>query len=433
MPTPSQPSRNATDYLIASKQAEIQNLAYFLQMGQLVVMISDLVHALQKERGASNIFLGSQGQHFDQLLVELIADTDRQIDHFGQTLARIHPELSHHCSSSRLLNRIAYVLHGLAGLPSGRQQIRQLSTVPELATQLYSELISGLLAIVFETADTAVDPTIARILVAMFNLMHGKELAGQERALGSAGFAAGQFNPAQIERLQNLIDAQERCFELFCEFSHPAALQLWQQHASHSYLTDIERLRRLILTQANAHNTTTADQDDVWFALLTQRIDDLKTIETALEVHLQQRCEQKLSEAQTALGQQQALIEQLQQHKHDNNDSFVVFLSSQDPQLKTPAQEHLHPDGLSPRLGRSVFELVQHQAHRLQQMQDELDAARQALEERKLQQKAKALLIKHRKMSEDEAHRLLRQMAMDQGKKLAEVAKLVIDMAEFWR
>lgn len=424
--------RSATDYLIAAKQVEIQNLAYFLQMGQLVVMISDLVHALQKERGASNIFLGSKGQHFEQSLQTLTLNTDQHIQDFKQTLNQIHPELSQHCGSSRLLNRIAYVLHGLAGLLTARQQIRQLELAPELATQLYSDIISGLLAIVFETADSAVDPTIARILVAMFNLMHGKELAGQERALGSVGFAAGQFSAVQTVRLQTLIDKQERCFELFREFSQSAALQLWQQYDNQPYLIEIERLRRLILTQ-QPHHSLAADPDDRWFALLTQRIDDLKAVETALEVHLQQLCEQKLSDAKAALGQQQALIEQLEQNKQDSNDHFVVFLSSQDPQLKTPAQEHLHPDGLSPRLGRSVFELVQHQAHRLQQMQDELDAARQALEERKLQQKAKALLIKHRKMTEDEAHRLLRQMAMDQGKKLSEVAKTIIDMADVWR
>lgn len=432
LPAQLQLQRSATDYLIAAKQVEIQNLAYFLQMGQLVVMVSDLVHALQKERGASNIFLGSKGRHFEQSLSTLTQQTDQQIQDFKHTLNQIHPEISQHCSSSRLLNRIAYVLHGLAGLLTARQQIRQLELAPELATQLYSDIISGLLAIVFETADSAIDPTIARILVAMFNLMHGKELAGQERALGSAGFAAGQFSAAQIERLQYLIDAQERCFELFREFSHPAAQQLWQQQSSQSYLIEIERLRRLILTQPQ-HTTRTApiDQDDQWFGLLTQRIDDLKSVETALEVHLQQLCEQKLHDAQVALGQQQALIEQLQ---HDNSDSFVVFLSGHAPQpLKSPHSDHFHPDGLSPRLGRSVFELVQHQAQRLQQMNDELDAARQALEERKLQQKAKALLIKHRQMSEDEAHRLLRQMAMDQGKKLSDVAKSIIDMAQVWR
>ena len=426
-PTP----RSATDYVIAAKQVEIRNLAYFLHMGQLVVMISDLVHALQKERGASNIFLGSKGRHFDQSLQALTQHTDQQTEEFKKILDQIYPEISQYCGSSRLLNRIAYVLQGLAGLADARQQIRQLALATELATQLYSDIISGLLAIVFETADSAVDPTIARILVAMFNLMHGKELAGQERALGSAGFAAGQFSATQIERLQYLIDAQARCFELFREFSHPAVQQLWQQQAGASYLIDVERLRRLILTQAQQPNRALpADQDDQWFALLTQRIDDFKSVETALEVHLQHLCEQKLSDAQTALGQQQALIEQL---AHESSDSFVVFLSNHDPQRNAAPREHFHPDGLTPRLGRSVFELVQHQAQRLQQMQDELDAARQALEERKLQQKAKALLIKHRKMTEDEAHRLLRQMAMDQGKKLSEVAKTIIDMADVWR
>lgn len=429
-----QPTRSATDYLIASKQAEIQNLEYFLQMGQLVVMVSDVVHALQKERGASNIFLGSKGSHFEQLLLELTTHTDQQIQLFQNTLRHIHPQISTHAGNSRLLNRIAYVLHGLAGLDAARQKIRRLELDTEAASQLYKNLISGLLAIVFETADAAVDPTIARILVAMFNLMHGKELAGQERALGAAGFAAGQFRPDQIERLQHLIDAQERCFELFRDFANPAAQQLWQQQSSHSYLIDIERLRRVALTQTTPPQPTLSppnQQSDVWFNLLTQRIDDLKTVETALEVHLQKLCEQTLQEAKIALGQQQALIEQL---THDDHESVMLFVSGHDPQpLKTSSIEQFHPEGLSPRLSRSVFELVQHQAQRLQQMHDELDAARQALEERKLQQKAKALLMKHRRMSEDEAHRLLRQMAMDQGKKLSEVAKNIIEMAGVWR
>lgn len=418
----------AADYLIASKQAEIHSLAYFLQMGQLVVMVSDLVHALQKERGASNIFIASKGQHFQQSLIDLSQSTDHHIQLFQTMLAQIHTHISTQAGNSRLLNRIANVLHGLAGLATLRQQIHQLKMTTEPTTQRYSDIVSGLLAIVFETADAAVNPTIARILVAMFNLMHGKELAGQERALGAAGFAAGGFNAVQIERLQYLIDAQERCFELFLEFSNPATLQLWQQQTTHPYLIDIERLRRMILTQRSAET----DYSDHWFDVLTQRIDDLKTVETALEAHLQHCCQQTLQDAQLTLKQQQAWIDQLQDD--EQADHFTGLLNpDKTPTSHSMHPDHFHPDRLSPQLGRSVFELVQHQAQRLQHMQDELDAARQAIEERKLQQKAKALLIKHRQMTEDEAHRLLRQMAMDQGKKIAEVAKNLIDMADVWR
>ncbi len=56
---PSNPS--AADYLIASKQCELMHLQHFLQMGKLIQSISNLVHGLQQERGASNVFLGSGG------------------------------------------------------------------------------------------------------------------------------------------------------------------------------------------------------------------------------------------------------------------------------------------------------------------------------------------------------------------------------------
>jgi|TARA_R100000781_G_scaffold104313_1_gene68049 AmiR/NasT family two-component response regulator len=38
--------------------------------------------------------------------------------------------------------------------------------------------------------------------------------------------------------------------------------------------------------------------------------------------------------------------------------------------------------------------------------------------------------MKHRKISNDEAHRLLRKLAMDQGRKLPEVARSLISMAD---
>lgn len=40
--------------------------------------------------------------------------------------------------------------------------------------------------------------------------MQGKELTGQERALGAAGFAAGQFSAEQRSAMVALIEAQEQ-------------------------------------------------------------------------------------------------------------------------------------------------------------------------------------------------------------------------------
>ncbi|MDX5363187.1 MAG: ANTAR domain-containing protein, partial [Pseudazoarcus pumilus] len=82
-------------------------------------------------------------------------------------------------------------------------------------------------------------------------------------------------------------------------------------------------------------------------------------------------------------------------------------------------------------LGRSVFDLLHEQSRRLQEMGDELARARGALSERKLIERAKGLLMEHRGLTEDQAYRMLRQTAMDQGKRLVEVAEAVIGFSGF--
>jgi len=90
-----------------------------------------------------------------------------------------------------------------------------------------------------------------------------------------------------------------------------------------------------------------------------------------------------------------------------------------------------HPgQGLGPQMERSILELVQDQARRLQSMGDELDTVRASLTERKTIERAKGLLMAHRQLNEDEAHKTMRQMAMNQNKRLVEVADAVLAMAE---
>ncbi|MGO4843868.1 nitrate- and nitrite sensing domain-containing protein, partial [Rhizobiaceae sp. 2RAB30] len=69
-----------------------------------------------------------------------------------------------------------------------------------------------------------------------------KELSGQERAIGSAGFAARQFTPDQRSQMVALIAAQEQSFITFREIADSAACETWQPLAQAS--RDIERLRR---------------------------------------------------------------------------------------------------------------------------------------------------------------------------------------------
>lgn len=66
----------------------------------------------------------------------------------------------------------------------------------------------------------------------------------------------------------------------------------------------------------------------------------------------------------------------------------------------------------------------------LARLRDELDRARAALEERKVIDRAKGILMKAKNLPEDAAYGLLRKTAMNENKKIAEVAQSVLTAAE---
>jgi response regulator NasT len=63
-------------------------------------------------------------------------------------------------------------------------------------------------------------------------------------------------------------------------------------------------------------------------------------------------------------------------------------------------------------------------------MQDELEATRSELQGRKIIDRAKGILMKSRGISEEEAYALLRSTAMNQNRKIAEIAQSLVTAAE---
>ena len=87
-------------------------------------------------------------------------------------------------------------------------------------------------------------------------------------------------------------------------------------------------------------------------------------------------------------------------------------------------------DGLRPERIKPVLDAAIARFHLFQQMRAELAATKAALEERKVIDRAKGLLMRARGIGEDEAYALLRKAAMDQGKKIVEVARALVTAAE---
>ena len=68
--------------------------------------------------------------------------------------------------------------------------------------------------------------------------------------------------------------------------------------------------------------------------------------------------------------------------------------------------------------------------HAFTRLQEELDEARNALADRKVLDRAKAILMHSRGLDEETAYGLMRKTAMNQHKRIAEVARAIITAAE---
>jgi two-component system, response regulator / RNA-binding antiterminator len=87
-------------------------------------------------------------------------------------------------------------------------------------------------------------------------------------------------------------------------------------------------------------------------------------------------------------------------------------------------------DGLKKERVKSIVDLCVSRFNAFAKLQRELERAKSELQERKIIDRAKGILMKTKNLTEDEAYRLLRGAAMREGKRLAEIAQSVITASE---
>ena len=421
-------------YLVAARQSEMAELAQLRDACALVQHVSRLVHQLQKERGLSNLYLASAAAQGAGALSDQAQAVNGSVATVRAALEAQSLSLSGG-HGARLFSAIAYLLQGLDALPALRERVHAQALPVDQSTAAFVRLIAACLAVVFEAADSACDPDISRLLVAMFHFMQGKEIAGQERAAGAAAFGSGLSDVARQHHWLHLIELQDGCFQVFAEFA-PASPEMrgWEDVEQNPAMAVIERLRRVACTAREGERLDAA-LGERWFAACTQRLDAMHRVEGHLADELVQLCERKLAIACSVLASQQVLLREEEENEKEAEAGSVhsTAVQAQDSMgffiAEVPGRSSV-PPAYGPQLERSILGLVQEQSQRLQTMQAEIDLARTALQERKAIERAKGVLMNLRHMSESEAHKLLRQTAMNQNRRMLDVAQAVLSTAQ---
>ena len=391
----------------------------------LSVAGNDTIHELQKERGISVGYTSSKGASFAADLREQRRATVAAHRALAEQIASFVAEQP----SSALNSSFRGMLQRLDNLDRLRSSIDAFNVPVKDVIAEYTGTIKELRHILDEILQYSESAAMYAKTANFLELVAAKEFAGQERATGATAFGAGVSDATRQQHWLHLIDSQDRCFKVFADFSQPAPLALWHTLcAADGTLAELERLRRIGCTAA-VGDALDAELSQVWFDCCTRRMDAMQSVEAHMAADLLRLCESKVTEARTALQSHQTLLDTLAQTSAPPTPASTAPSAAF---FDTPPAAGVAPppQGYGLHLDRSVLELVQEQSQRLQAMRDELDTVRATLNERKLVERAKGLLMAHRQLSEGDAHKLLRQTAMNQNRRLVEVAEAVLATAD---
>ncbi|WP_434471182.1 methyl-accepting chemotaxis protein [Aeromonas veronii] len=252
-----------------------------LQQLAVVERSAQLVHELQKERGMSAGFIGSEGRKFADALPRQRQQVDEAIHRF-QGLER-----------GVAYEQVDLALRELMGI---RNQVDKLAIEAPRQVAFYSQLIASLLKVVDEISLRSQDAAIALQTNAYAAFLQNKERMGMERATLSNVFAKGSFTPATLQQFMSLLSAQQSYLERFRAAASPAQQRLLEQIEKSPVIAEVAKYEQLALDKMTEGGFDV--EPERWFAVSTEKIDLLKQGEDQLYQQLFERVEQMESESQ---------------------------------------------------------------------------------------------------------------------------------------
>jgi response regulator NasT len=127
------------------------------------------------------------------------------------------------------------------------------------------------------------------------------------------------------------------------------------------------------------------------------------------------------------------VLEQMFQVSRSVSRPIAMFVDRSDTEMIAAAVDAgvgaYVVDGLKKERVKAILDMAVSRFNAFNRLRDELDRAKAALDERKLIERAKGILMKERRISEEAAYALLRKAAMNENRRISEVAQSVVTAA----
>jgi methyl-accepting chemotaxis protein len=232
-----------------------------------VQKITALVSALQRERGASGLFLGGQTGSVQESLSEFRQEVD-------DAASAIRGDLT--LADVQLYKAI----QAISDLDVLRDQIDQFVITSLESGKRYNEIIKSLIGFGHKIVAGVSESSLSPVLQSLGQLVEMKERAGRERAILAVVFSRDRLDSDSLLNFVHNLGEFEVYSEEFHRVALPQFARLLDEKMQHSSALEVARLQKIVLKVSVGEGLGV--NSDSWFQTATSRIDLLAELERAL-------------------------------------------------------------------------------------------------------------------------------------------------------
>ncbi|YCH22799.1 methyl-accepting chemotaxis protein [Pseudomonas sp. D1-3] len=264
----------------------LQEMDHTQEASVVAQKVSQLITVLQRERGASGVFLGSQGKTMQDVLLHMRGQTDTALAD-ARTLAG---------SADAGLDE---ALATLGGLDAMRGQIDKLAINNRESGARFTDIIRKLIGYTHAVERSVTDPTLSRALSSLNQFIEMKERAGRERAMLGVVFNQDRFDAELLSTFSRNLGEFTAYSEGFRRNASAEFVGKLDEKMQQSSGLEVARLQKLAFETPLGQPLGVKATD--WFQTSTNRIDLMGEVESELGQSVGDLAAQARAKASTML------------------------------------------------------------------------------------------------------------------------------------
>ncbi|WP_372239523.1 methyl-accepting chemotaxis protein [Pseudomonas sp. AG1028] len=270
---------------VNSSYQTLQEMEQTQEASVVAQKVSQLITVLQRERGASGVFLGSQGKNMQDVLLRMRGQTDTALAD-ARALGNIDTELSE-------------ALAALSGLDAMRGQIDKLAINNRESGARFTDIIRKLIGYTHAVERSVKDPILSRALSSLNQFIEMKERAGRERAMLGVVFNQDRFDADLLSTFSRNLGEFTAYSEGFRRNASPEFVSKLDEKMQQPSGLEVARLQKLAFETPLGQPLGVKATD--WFQTSTNRIDLMGEVENELGGSVYELAAQERSKASAML------------------------------------------------------------------------------------------------------------------------------------